>query len=30
MKKFNKANNEVYASRLYREFYATIFDPIKI
>jgi hypothetical protein len=30
IKKFNKANDEVYASRLYREFYSTIFDPTKI
>ncbi|OCK98498.1 uncharacterized protein K441DRAFT_653692, partial [Cenococcum geophilum 1.58] len=30
MKKFNKANDEVYISRLRREFYSTIFDPIKI
>ncbi|OCK91639.1 uncharacterized protein K441DRAFT_205610 [Cenococcum geophilum 1.58] len=30
IKKFNKANNEVYISRLYREFYSTIFNPIKI
>ena len=30
IKKFNKANNEVYASRLYREFYSTIFNPIKM
>jgi hypothetical protein len=30
IKKFNKANNEVYISRLRREFYSTIFDPIKI
>jgi len=30
MKKFNKANDEVYASRLRREFYATIFDPTKM
>ena len=30
MKKFNKANNEVYISRLRREFYSTIFDPIKM
>jgi hypothetical protein len=30
IKKFNKANNEVYASRLRREFYSTIFDPTKI
>jgi len=30
MKKFNKANNKVYISRLYREFYSTIFDPTKI
>ncbi|OCK93372.1 uncharacterized protein K441DRAFT_661692, partial [Cenococcum geophilum 1.58] len=27
---FNKANDEVYISRLRREFYSTIFDPIKI
>ena len=30
MKKFNKANNKVYISRLYREFYSTIFDPTKM
>ena len=30
IKKFNKANDEVYASRLRREFYSTIFDPTKI
>jgi hypothetical protein len=30
MKKFNKANNEVYISRLRREFYSTTFNPIKI
>jgi hypothetical protein len=30
IKKFNKANDEVYISRLRREFYSTIFDPIKI
>jgi len=30
MKKFNKANNEVYTSRLHREFYSTIFNPIKM
>ena len=30
MKKFNKANDKVYAFRLRREFYSTIFDPIKI
>ena len=30
IKKFNKANNEVYISRLRREFYSTTFDPIKI
>ena len=30
MKKFNKANDEVYASRLCREFYSTTFDPIKM
>ena len=30
IKKFNKANNEVYIFRLRREFYSTIFDPIKI
>jgi hypothetical protein len=30
IKKFNKANNEVYISRLRREFYSTIFDPIKM
>ena len=30
IKKFNKANNEVYASRLRREFYSTIFDPMKM
>jgi len=30
IKKFNKANNEVYISRLRKEFYSTIFDPTKI
>jgi hypothetical protein len=30
MKKFNKANDKVYISRLYREFYSTIFDLIKM
>ena len=30
MKRFNKANDEVYISRLYREFYNTIFDLTKI
>jgi len=30
IKKFNKANNEVYISRLRREFYSTIFNPIKM
>jgi len=30
MKKFNKAKDEVYISRLYREFYSTIFDPTKM
>ena len=30
IKKFNKANNKVYIFRLYREFYSTIFNPIKI
>ena len=30
MKKFNKANDKVYISRLRREFYSTIFDPTKI
>ena len=30
MKKFNKANDEVYISRLRREFYSTIFDPTKM
>ena len=30
MKKFNKANNEVYISRLRREFYSTTFDPTKM
>ena len=30
MKKFNKANDEVYAFRLCREFYATIFNFIKM
>jgi len=30
MKKFNKANNEVYISRLRREFYSTKFNPIKM
>ena len=30
IKKFNKANNKVYISKLYREFYSTIFNPIKM
>ena len=30
IKKFNKVNNEVYISRLYKEFYSTIFNPIKM
>ena len=30
IKKFNKANDEVYISRLRREFYSTIFDPMKM
>ena len=30
IKKFNKANDEVYISRLYREFYSTIFNPTKM
>jgi len=30
MKKFNKANNKVYISRLRREFYSTIFNPTKM
>jgi len=30
MKKFNKANNKVYIFRLHREFYSTIFNPIKM
>ena len=30
MKRFNKANDEVYISRLRREFYNTTFDPMKI
>ena len=30
MKKFNKANNKVYISRLRKEFYSTIFDPMKM
>jgi hypothetical protein len=30
MKKFNKANDEIYISRLRREFYSTTFDPTKI
>ena len=30
IKKFNKVNNEVYISRLHREFYSTIFNPIKM
>jgi len=30
IKKFNKANNEVYISRLRKEFYSTIFNPIKM
>ncbi|OCK99085.1 uncharacterized protein K441DRAFT_653505 [Cenococcum geophilum 1.58] len=30
IKKFNKANNKVYISRLRREFYSTTFDPTKI
>ena len=30
IKKFNKANDEVYIFRLRRKFYSTIFDPIKM
>ena len=30
IKKFNKANNKVYISRLRREFYSTIFNPTKM
>ena len=30
MKKFNKANNKVYISRLRREFYSTTFNPTKM
>jgi hypothetical protein len=30
MKKFNKANDKVYISRLRRDFYNTTFDPAKI
>jgi hypothetical protein len=30
MKKFNKANDEVYISRLCKELYNTTFDPAKI
>jgi len=30
MKKFNKAKDEVYISRLRRKFYSTIFDPTRI
>jgi hypothetical protein len=30
MKKFNKANDEIYISRLRREFYNTTFDPAKM
>jgi len=30
MKKFNKAKDKVYISRLRREFYSTIFNPIKM
>ena len=30
IKKFNKANNEVYISRLYRKFYSTTFNPTKM
>ena len=30
IKKFNKANNKVYISRLYKEFYSTTFNPIKM
>ena len=30
IKKFNKANNKVYISRLRREFYSTTFDPTKM
>ena len=30
MKKFNKANDEVYISRLCREFYSTTFNPMKM
>ena len=30
IKKFNKLNDEVYISRLRKEFYRTTFDPIKM
>jgi hypothetical protein len=30
MKKFNKANDKVYISRLRRDFYNTTFDPAKM
>ena len=30
IKKFNKAKDKVYISRLYREFYNTTFNPIKM
>ena len=30
IKKFNKVNNKIYISRLCREFYSTIFNPIKM
>ena len=30
IKRFNKANDEVYISRLRREFYSTTFDPAKM
>ena len=30
MKRFNKANDKVYISRLYKEFYNMIFNPVKI
>ena len=30
IKKFNNANDKVYISRLRREFYSTIFNPIKM
>jgi hypothetical protein len=30
MKKFNKANDKVYISRLCRDFYNTTFNPVKM